>query len=520
MKEKTEQKVFSYIEEHGMIVPDDRIVAGVSGGADSLCLLFLLLEYAKRIPFTLAVVHVDHGIRPDAGEDARYVEELCAAEGVPFFLKKADVHRLAREEKCSEEDAGRRIRYKAFRETAEGMGGAKIAVAHNSNDNAETMLFHLFRGSGLKGLCGIAPVRDDVIRPILCLERGEAEAYLRERGIAWRTDSTNGEDDYSRNRIRHHILPYAEEEIFSGAVAHMRRTAEVLKETEDYLEIQTQEAFVRCLVRNPEAAVPPGQQEQGYSLGNEPGAGDMWDKEDSRGGALDVEAFRRLHPALQKRVLHILIKKLSPTGKDIHQVHVQDVLSLFRQEGNRSIALPFGITARRQYDMVVLERGCRVPVWQGESIQVRLPEVDTGVFSVYDLGNMGKLEFTAFFNENFMEVPKNRYTKWFDYDKIEEPLVLRSRCTGDYLTIADGRGHAVHKSLKDYMVTEKLPRHIRDEVPLLALGSHVLWLIGWRISEYFKVDGKTKRILQVRLSREENKGCGSSETEEKDVGTH
>ncbi len=520
MKEKTEKKVFSYIEEHGMIAYDDRIVAGVSGGADSLCLLFLLLEYAKRIPFTLVVVHVDHGIRPDAGEDARYVEELCAGEGVPFSLRKADVHRLAREEKCSEEDAGRRVRYKAFHETAQEMGGAKIAVAHNSNDNAETMLFHLFRGSGLKGLCGIAPVRDNIIRPILCLERSEAEAYLQELGIAWRTDSTNSGDDYSRNRIRHHILPYAEEEIFSGTVAHMRRTAEVLKETEDYLAIQTQEALAHCLVRVPEAAVPPGQQEQGRSFRNEPGNRDIWDREEPCSSALDVEAFRGLHPALRKRVLHILIKQLSPTGKDIHQVHIQNVLSLFLQEGNRSIALPFGITARRQYGMVVLERGVHIRIWQGESVEVRLPEVDSEDFSVYDLENMGKLEFTAFFKEKFMEVPKNRYTKWFDYDKIEEPLALRSRCTGDYLTIADDSGNAVHKSLKNYMVTEKIPRHLRDEVPLLVLGNHVLWLIGWRISEHFKVDGKTKRILQVKLSREKNKGCGSSETEEKNVRTH
>ena len=228
-----------------MIASGDRIVAGVSGGADSLCLLFLLLKYARRVPFRLCVVHVDHGIRRDAKEDARYVEELCAGEGIPFILRKADVPAFAKAEKCSEEDAGRRIRYEAFREAAEGMGGAKIAVAHNSNDNAETMLFHLFRGSGLKGLCGIAPVREGVIRPILCLDRREAEAYLEERGIVWRTDSTNDGDDYSRNRIRHHILPYAESKLFPGAVERMLRTAEMLQETEAYLEQQTREALDR-----------------------------------------------------------------------------------------------------------------------------------------------------------------------------------------------------------------------------------------------------------------------------------
>ena len=134
-----------------MLVPQDKIVLGVSGGADSVCLFRLLLSYAERIPLSLGVVHVNHGIRPDAAEDARYVEELCRKNGIPFFLTEADVRSLARKEKCSEEDAGRRVRYEAFARAATELGGAKLAVAHNSNDNAETMLFHLFRGSGIKG---------------------------------------------------------------------------------------------------------------------------------------------------------------------------------------------------------------------------------------------------------------------------------------------------------------------------------------------------------------------------------
>ena len=494
-----------------MIASGDRIVAGVSGGADSLCLLFLLLKYARRVPFRLCVVHVDHGIRQDAEEDARYVEELCAGEGIPFILRKADVPAFAKAEKCSEEDAGRRIRYEAFREAAEGMGGAKIAVAHNSNDNAETMLFHLFRGSGLKGLCGIAPLREGVIRPILCLDRREAEVYLEERGIVWRTDSTNDGDDYSRNRIRHHILPYAESKLFPGAVERMLRTAEMLQETEAYLEQQTREALETCRTKTP--------WREGF-FRREPGE-----------ETLEVEAFLRLHPALRRRVLHMLLKGLSPTGKDIGQVHVGDALGLFLQQGNRTVDLPFGIIVRRQYGKVVLERR-RDPAEKGagrdagawmedlgawEGGPVRLPEENSGDFSVYDLGNLGKIEFTAFSAEKSREVPKNQYTKWFDYDKIEESPVLRIRQKGDYMTIADGRGGMRHKSLQDYMVTEKIPRQLRNMMPLLASGNHVIWLIGRRISEAFKVDGNTKRILQVRLLGEGDRDCRGSETEEKNV---
>lgn len=538
IREKTEEKVFAYIERHHMIAAGDRIAAGVSGGADSLCLFFLLLEYTRRVPFRLGAVHVNHGIRPDAAEDARYVEELCRQQRIPFFLTEADVPGLVKEKKCSWEDAGRRVRYEAFFKAAESMGGGKIAVAHNSNDNAETMLFHLFRGSGLKGLCGILPVRDRIIRPLLCLERGEVEAYLRERGIVWRQDSTNQEDDYRRNRIRHHILPRAEREIASGAVGHMNRTAEMLAETEDYLERQTGEALKQCLSETEKS-------------------------EESR--ILHADAFLSFHPVLRKRMLHRLLKELSLTGKDIHQVHIQDTLSLFEQEGNRRITLPFGITAERQYDIVVIRKGGtektgrmsgetegKAAVWQEEPVKVFLkdltpadmrPEAFPGnevqedalqenfVNSlVYDLENVGKIEFTLFPKKKWMKIPENRYTKWFDCDKIEESIVIRSRRTGDYLTIVQGDGSMVHKSLKSYMVTEKIPRQYREEIPVLAAGSHVLWLIGWRISEYFKVREDTERILQVRLPEKENggprrkdgqnKGLQNRETEEKDVGTH
>ena len=226
----TREKVFAYIREHHMLQAGDRVVAGVSGGADSVCLLFLLLEWQKEVPTDIAVVHVDHGIRAEAGEDARYVEQLCEERGIPFFLTRAEVRNRARMEKISEEEAGRRTRYEAFEKAAKEWGATKIAVAHNSNDRSETQLFHLFRGSGIRGLASIMPVRDRIIRPLLCLERWEIEKFLQQRGIVYCKDATNEEDDYTRNRIRHHILPYAEQNIVKGCVAHMNQTAELLAE--------------------------------------------------------------------------------------------------------------------------------------------------------------------------------------------------------------------------------------------------------------------------------------------------
>ena len=251
-------KVLDYVKKYRMIEEKDTIIAGVSGGADSVCLLFMLLQIREQIPFHLAVVHVNHGIREDAGEDAAYVKELCEKYGLPFYLTEVKLKKYAKEEGLSEEEAGRKIRYRAFEAAlkeelalqgiSEAENKGKIAVAHNSNDRAETMLFHLFRGTGLTGLSGIKPVNGKIIRPLLCLERREIEEWLDRGDISYRTDSTNVQDIYTRNKIRHHILPYAEEEICRGAVSHMSRAADDLLEAEEYIKKQTFLAKQKCVL--------------------------------------------------------------------------------------------------------------------------------------------------------------------------------------------------------------------------------------------------------------------------------
>ena len=201
------ERVRAYAEKYQMIRPGDRIVAGISGGADSVCLLFLLRELCREKGAGLFAVHVNHGLRgAEAGEDEAYVRKLCGELKVPLRVFSFDVRGRAREEHLTLEEAGRLCRYEAFEEEAERIGGTRIAVAHHAGDQAETVLFQLFRGSGLKGLAGIRPVRDNVIRPLLCTGREEIEAWLTERGIEWRTDSTNLTTDYTRNRIRGEIL--------------------------------------------------------------------------------------------------------------------------------------------------------------------------------------------------------------------------------------------------------------------------------------------------------------------------
>ena len=485
------------MKKHQMLQEGDRVVVGVSGGADSVCLLFLLLEWQKEHLLDIAVVHVNHGIRAEAGEDAHYVEQLCAEKHLPFFLTQADVRDRARREKISEEEAGRRTRYEAFAKAAKEWGAGKIAVAHNSNDRSETQLFHLFRGSGIRGLASILPVRDEIIRPILCLERAEIEDFLRQREISYCRDATNDEDDYTRNRIRHHILPYAEENIAKGCVAHMNQTAELMAETEEYLELQTQEAVKKCV----RYGGMVGKREEGFPT-------------------ITARQFLALHPVIRKRLLYEEVKRLSPGQKDITYKHIQELLTLFTQDGNRTICLPFGIRGRREYDKVVLsvEKGAgteRFPqtlmlqtasgstgsiVCESGILQYCVRErADAAADTMADTAP----DSVAQVSEKNQEVPTNQYTKWFDYDKIKKCPMVRTRQTGDYLTIADGKGGRIHKSLKSFLVDQKIPCTERDRLPLLAEDDHILWVVGYRISEYYKVTENTKRILEVQFIRKE-----------------
>jgi tRNA(Ile)-lysidine synthase len=513
-----------------MLEAGDRILTGVSGGADSVCLLFLLHEIQKHIPITLRVVHVCHGIRKEAGEDADYVKSLCEKLAIPFEREDVDVPTLAKKEGLSEEEAGRRARYEIFETKAKAWlmeeeanlvtarstkptsgstkptvtyGRVKIALAHHAGDRAETLLFNLFRGSGLKGLASIPPMRETkaagvtVIRPLLCLTREEIEEYLAEKKIAYCQDATNAGDEYARNRIRHHILPYAEQEICHGATAHLNQAAELLAETEEYLRQQTSAARKACV------GSFEGQSELQFE-----GLLEGQSKEHSKELRITCDSFDRFPALIQKRLLLELLLELSPGAKDIGAVHVEMVRKLFYGESGREADLPFGIHARREYDQVILERSTD-PEARGEGDAADLMEKEEKI-SLSELAEKGFLtipwgEDSFLFHvlpyEKKDQIPEKTYTKWFDYDKIKNTLSIRTRRSGDYLMIRGGDGCPVRKRLKEYFITEKLPRRHRETLPLLVEEGHVLWITGHRISEAYKVEEHTKTILQVEWKR-------------------
>lgn len=452
-----EKKVMSFIKEQELIASGDRILVGLSGGADSVCLLTVLLHLAEELSVTLGAFHVNHGIRgEEADRDEAFSAKLCKEFGIPFFAIKENVPEKAKEWQIGTEEAGRRVRYEAADRIAREYNYHKIALAHHRNDVAETLLFHLFRGSSVAGLSSIPAKRGNVIRPLLCCEREEIEAYLTATGMSFCTDATNGETEYTRNKIRHRIVTYAKEEINAGAVRHMAEAAEQLSETEDFLARET-DALCNAAKQLPEGIEIP------------------------------VTVLKGKHRVLQRRAVYSFIGKVAGTRKDITKEHVEAVLGLLNGQSGKRVSLPYGVIAGRDFDRLFIKRETKITAEEvPECCPVKVP-------GVYPLNNTGEfLRFRVFSYQKNEEIPKNEYTKWFDYDKIRGTLYLRTYCPGDRLGLSEGS-----KTVKSVWVEHKVPAGERRGRMLLADEEQVLWIPGVRCCDNYRVDAGTKTVLEV-----------------------
>lgn len=462
---KTEQKVKVYVERFHMIEPKDTIVLGISGGADSVCLLKILARWKEAWGISLRAVHVHHQLRgEEADADERFVRELCENEGIPCRVFHEDVQGMAQREKIGLEEAGRIARYRCFATVCEDVGGGKIALAHHQDDLAETMLHHLVRGTGMAGLCSLKPVSGNRIRPLLCLEKEEILVYLKAAGQPWRTDSSNLEDDYTRNRIRHHVLEELKTEVNPRAVRHMAQLSEELEETRAVLA-QVAAEKRRQYVRKSEK------------------------------GMLLAEELKKEPDLIGRQIVHDLLKEISGKQKDFTRIHVEAVQELWNRKVGARRDLPYGMQAIRTYDGIYLER-------KAEKCKTRDSEKNAGIqINVHSEGTesfqIGELTLTVSRTaRDFGEIPEKKYTKWFDYDRIKQTLVIRHRQPGDRICLFDGGGS---KKLKDYLIDRKIPAQKRDQLWLLADGSDILWIIGERISAAYKVTAESQRILQAEI---------------------
>lgn len=485
-------QVREYMKQKDMLRPGDRVIAAVSGGADSVCLLSVLQALAPELSVSLRVLHVHHGLRgAEADRDEACVRNLCEAYELPFESVHCDVMAYAGERGLSTEEAGRILRYEALERAAQdwdreqptsapeaGKEGqqarpAWIAVAHHQEDQAETILHHLLRGSGLRGLSGMRPVQGRRIRPLLTVSREEIRDYLRSRNLSWCEDSTNQLPDYTRNRIRTRLLPQMKETVNVRAVENILHAGEIFAEADDYLAAQAEK------------------------LWNE--AGRVWKRDREQGAAIALEVFCSQPSIIQTYLCRRMLELTAPGQKDITAKHYVQLRELAVKPVGSRADLPGGLYAETGYDELRIVHSGRSeenPAGQcGCEKQQKNPGSDK---------EDPKDHFTIrhFPRQNGEEIPKNQYTKWFDYDKIKGTLSARGRQAGDYITLADGR----HKTIRRLLIDEKIPRQERDSLLLLAEGNHVLWVVGCRISEYYKITNDTTTILQVTFNGGENHG--------------
>ncbi len=465
------ENVSAFMKKFHMTDPGEKILIGLSGGADSVCLFFVLLALKEQLGIELEAVHVNHCLRESADRDELFVSNLCAEKEIVLHTYKVDVAARAESEGLSTEEAARNARYECFEDAMKKSGAVKVAVAHHKNDCAETMLFHLGRGTGLQGMTGIRPVRDRIIRPLLCLEKSEIEAYLSECGQAYMIDETNASSEYSRNRMRMEVLPVLSD-ICPGAVEHIACAGEVLTEATDYLKEQTEAAFEGC--------VSVADKETGVLH-------------------LSLEKLSVLHSYLQKEVVRECLFRVAGSRRDIGRVHVETVCGLASLQVGRKVSLPYGVEVEKSYD-VLLFRKCDAKRETGDTDdtafyrEVSLDE--SGQEAEISLPDGKMMRMRVFSYDANCEIPSKPYTKWLDYDKIKKPLVVRNVSDSDFFYFDDKN----RKYVKDYMVNEKIPRTQRAGSIVVAQGNHMLYFVGKRISNAALVDDKTKRILEITVT--------------------
>lgn len=465
---QVQNEVRNTISNFHMISRGDRVIIGVSGGADSTALLHVLIQLNGVLRAHFRVVHVHHGLRgEEADRDAEFVQEVCRSYRIPCKVVEVQAEQFAKKHHISTEEAGRYLRYQTFEDEAQRwereedtQKPVKIAVAHNKEDNAETIIMQLARGSGLKGVAGMKPVRGRIIRPMLMVTRADIEAYLTKEEIKWCTDSTNLHDDYTRNRIRHDILPKLVSDVNHGAVDNITRAGRLIDEADIYLAKQAEAILKQYIVRDEESVGIP------------------------------TAELCRQEPIIRTYILRLMIGIVNRTMKNITAKHIEDMDRLADGETGKKIDLPYGLEAVKTYDMLWVTKG-------GFAEESDEPELAAGRNDHY----RKSFSFDVFpYDAAHMTIPTDANVKWFDYDRLDKVFEIRPRRTGDYITLNDGS----RKTVKSYMTDAKIPAAIRGEIPVMAVGSHVLWIVGYRMSAACRVSSDTKRIFEIRYEGEKN----------------
>ncbi|VYT98715.1 tRNA lysidine(34) synthetase TilS [Clostridium tertium] len=457
-------KVRDFIIENELIEKGDKILVALSGGPDSVCLLNVLYSLKEDLDITIGAAHVNHMLRGDeAVGDEEYAKSLCERLSIEFFVKKIDIDKISKERNISHEMAGREERYKFFETIKNNNGYNKIAVAHNANDQVETILMNMMRGTGIEGLCGIRSKREGgVIRPILCLSREEVELYCSSNNLEPRIDKSNLENVYSRNKVRLDIIPYMKDNFNKDIINTINRMSSLIQVDNDFLEKEAIDNYNKYCSTSNNALI------------------------------ISKKAF-----LLDRAIISRVVKKafFEFTGKynNFEMKHIYDVIELSKNTTNKRIYLTNNILAENIYGDIYLKFKDNI-IREYKEVVLNKDELDN-TYTCYENYNVS---FEVIKNKNNIDFSKNVLIKYFDYDKIEKRLVIRKRRNGDKMLPLGMKGS---KKVKDIFMDLKIPVDKRDEVPVLCFDNEIAWLVEHKVSEKFKITKETKNIIKITFAR-------------------
>lgn len=445
--------VSSTVKKYNMLNFGDTVVVGLSGGADSVCLLSILCALKEEYALNIIAAHINHGIRGDeAQRDEQFCIDYCCSLGVKLEILHADIPAISRQRKQSLEQCGREVRYDFFKSLSGEKG--KIATAHNLNDNAETVLLNITRGSGTKGLCGIPAVRENIIRPLIETDRQTIENYCKQNNLSFVTDSTNLSNDYSRNKIRNLVLPVLNE-INPSVLQAFSRLISTSAQEEKLLDSMSRDAFLSCLEHD----------------------------------KLNISKLDSFDEAIKKRAVIQFIRRF--TDADVSCVNVESVLSLC--ENGKSVDVAGNITLRRRCGFLEYADNTVCDEWS-----VNFKKNDSVVTFL-----SGYVKIDTYDTKDLQNLNKDLLANLIDCDKINNTLELRSRRSGDSFTFSNRN---VTKSLKKLFNEEKIPPEKRNDICIIADGQDVLWVEGFGVSKKYKVDNNTTTAMKITVERGKDNG--------------
>ncbi|MGO9015986.1 MAG: tRNA lysidine(34) synthetase TilS [Dissulfurispiraceae bacterium] len=457
------------ILKHSMLSHGDGVLAGLSGGPDSVCLLVVLHSLREHFGMNLYAAYVEHGLRPEeTPAEIFFCEKLCLSLNVSFSVKSVDVKSFAKAQGLNKQEAARELRYKALNEAAHTAGAAKIALGHTADDQAETVIMRLLRGAGTLGLSGIPPVRKNIIRPIIGVERKEIERFLETQKIGFLVDSSNLEDKYMRNKIRRTVMP-ALKDLGPDMTITIGRTADICREEDDYLELQTTKALMKLISRKTDTAIE-----------------------------LFILPIERMDKALVRRIIRRAVRAVEGL-RGIGFIHIEALLDLVKSghSGDR-LYLPRGVRAIKGYSTLTISSdhpaALETHIIEGPG-DVFIRETSV-VLSCTSIDIREPTPTNAPFAGGEFEGGDGRQKAVFDAGKLRFPLQIRSRRPGDYFYPS---GFGKKKKIQDYFVDEKVPRDLRDSIPLLLSDKEIVWVVGYRADERYRIDKNTVEALKFTI---------------------